>query len=297
MAKKSDRRALGRGLSALLGDADAATAVAPKVEAAAPSAGTESIPIDLIEANPDQPRRVFREAELDELAMSLKSHGLLQPVLLRPHPADAQKYQIIAGERRWRAAQRAKIHSVPAVVRDVNDRELLEFAIVENVQRVDLDPIEEARGYAQLIEHYGYTQEELSGVIGKSRSQLANAMRLLALPYDVIQLVQSGKLSAGHARALIKADDPIALAHRAVDQALSVRQVEALVKEPREATPARARKSTEKDADTKLLEGDLSAAIGMRVAIQANPQDGSGEVRIRYKSLDQLDNLCRKLSE
>ncbi|MGD1926996.1 MAG: ParB/RepB/Spo0J family partition protein [Paracoccaceae bacterium] len=297
MAKKSDRRALGRGLSALLGDADAATAVAPKVEAAAPSAGTESIPIDLIEANPDQPRRVFREAELDELAMSLKSHGLLQPVLLRPHPADAQKYQIIAGERRWRAAQRAKIHSVPAVVRDVNDRELLEFAIVENVQRGDLEPIEEARGYAQLIEHYGYTQEELSGVIGKSRSQLANAMRLLALPYDVIQLVQSGKLSAGHARALIKADDPIALAHRAVDQALSVRQVEALVKDPREATPARARKSTEKDADTTLLEGDLSAAIGMRVAIQANPQDGSGEVRIRYKSLDQLDNLCRKLSE
>ncbi|MEL7000406.1 MAG: ParB/RepB/Spo0J family partition protein [Pseudomonadota bacterium] len=297
MAKKSDRRALGRGLSALLGDADAATAVAPKVEAAAPSAGTESIPIDLIEANPDQPRRVFREAELDELAMSLKSHGLLQPVLLRPHPADAKKYQIIAGERRWRAAQRAEIHSVPAVIRDVNDRELLEFAIVENVQRVDLDPIEEARGYAQLIEHYGYTQEELSGVIGKSRSQLANAMRLLALPYDVIQLVQSGKLSAGHARALIKADDPVALAHRAVDQALSVRQVEALVKEPRETTPAKARKSAEKDADTKLLEGDLSAAIGMRVAIQANPQDGSGEVRIRYKSLDQLDNLCRKLSE
>ncbi|MEL7471004.1 MAG: ParB/RepB/Spo0J family partition protein [Pseudomonadota bacterium] len=297
MAKKSDRRALGRGLSALLGDADAATAVAPKVEAASPSAGAENIPIDLIEANPDQPRRVFREAELDELAMSLKSHGLLQPVLLRPHPADAKKYQIIAGERRWRAAQRAEIHSVPAVIRDVNDRELLEFAIVENVQRVDLDPIEEARGYAQLIEHYGYTQEELSGVIGKSRSQLANAMRLLALPYDVIQLVQSGKLSAGHARALIKADDPVALAHRAVDQALSVRQVEALVKEPPETTPAKARKSTEKDADTKLLEGDLSAAIGMRVDIQANPQDGSGEVRIRYKSLDQLDNLCRKLSE
>ncbi|MEM9061928.1 MAG: ParB/RepB/Spo0J family partition protein [Pseudomonadota bacterium] len=298
MAKKSDRRALGRGLSALLGDADAATAVAPAPATNAPKGGTEDVPIDLIEANPDQPRRVFRDMELDELAKSLKAHGFLQPVLLRPHPGDPKKYQIIAGERRWRAAQRAGIHAVPSVIRPVNDREVLEFAIVENVQRVDLDPIEEARGYTQLVENYGYTQEELSEVIGKSRSQLANSMRLLSLPYDVIALVQAGKLSAGHARALIKAEDPVALAQEAVNQGLSVRQVEALVKEPKRSEPGRkAHKPAGKDADTKLLEGDLSAAIGMRVAIQANAQDGSGEVRIRYKSLEQLDDLCRKLSE
>lgn len=297
MARKADRKALGRGLSALLGD--------NPVNVPSPGAVGEAlvdtlqIPIDLIDSNPNQPRKVFREGELGELAASIREHGILQPILLRKQPNDPKRYQIVAGERRWRAAQLAEVHVMPAVVRDIDDRQLLELAIIENVQRVDLDPIEEAQGYSQLIEAFDYTQEKLSQVIGKSRSHLANTMRLLSLPVTVILMVKEGKLSAGHARALIKAADPAALAREAVEKGLNVRQIEALVKnDGAAAAPARPRSGgVQKDADTKMLEGDLSAAIGMRVSIDNITAEGSGEIRIRYKSLDQLDDLCRKLTE
>lgn len=293
MARKAERKALGRGLSALLGDAGQVNSTTGDSKD-----GTKDIPIDLIFSNPDQPRQTFREEELAELSASIREHGVLQPVLLRPYPGKKDQFQIIAGERRWRAAQMAGIHSLPALVREVDDRQILELAIIENVQRVDLDPIEEAKGYSQLIEAFDYTQEKLSEVIGKSRSHLSNTMRLLTLPNSVLELVKDGKLSAGHARALVKAPNAQALAHEAVQKGLSVRQIEARARNSQDqsARKGSSRKKT-KDADTRLLEGDLAAAIGMKVAIENNLADGSGEIRIRYKSLDQLDELCRKLSE
>lgn len=293
MARKVERKALGRGLSALLGDAGQVNSTTGDSKD-----GTKDIPIDVIFSNPDQPRQTFREEELAELSASIREHGVLQPVLLRPYPGKQDQFQIIAGERRWRAAQMAGIHSLPALVREVDDRQILELAIIENVQRVDLDPIEEAKGYSQLIEAFDYTQEKLSEVIGKSRSHLSNTMRLLTLPDSVLELVKDGKLSAGHARALVKAPNAQALAHEAVQKGLSVRQIEARARDSQDqsARKGSSRKKT-KDADTRLLEGDLAAAIGMKVAIENNLADGSGEIRIRYKSLDQLDELCRKLSE
>lgn len=293
MARKAERKALGRGLSALLGDAGQANSSTGDSKD-----GTKDIPIDLIFSNPDQPRQTFREEELAELSASIREHGVLQPVLLRPYPGKQDQFQIIAGERRWRAAQMAGIHSLPALVREVDDRQILELAIIENVQRVDLDPIEEAKGYSQLIEAFDYTQEKLSEVIGKSRSHLSNTMRLLTLPESVLELVKDGKLSAGHARALVKAPNALALAQEAVQKGMSVRQIEARARDSQDqsARKGSSRKKT-KDADTRLLEGDLAAAIGMKVAIENNLADGSGEIRIWYKSLDQLDELCRKLSE
>lgn len=297
MVKKADRRALGRGLSALLGD-NPVNAVNPGQAPDATGSITSQIPIDLIDSNPEQPRRSFGQEELSELAASIREHGVLQPILLRKQPGDPKRYQIVAGERRWRAAQIAEVHTMPAIVREVDNQQLLEFAIIENVQRVDLDPIEEAQGYSQLIETFDYTQEKLSQVIGKSRSHLANTMRLLSLPVTVIVMVKDGKLSAGHARALIKSSNPEDLAREAVEKGLNVRQIEALVKgevTPRPTKPKTT--SVDKDADTKMLEGDLSAAIGMRVSIDNVSAEGSGELRIRYKSLDQLDDLCRKLTD
>lgn len=293
MARKADRKALGRGLSALLGEAG-------QVEASTGNTVEKpnEIPIDLIFSNPDQPRQTFREEEIAELAASIREHGVLQPVLLRPFSGKPGQYQIVAGERRWRAAQKAGIHALPAIVREVDDRQILELAIIENVQRVDLDPIEEAKGYAQLIDAFEYTQEKLSEVIGKSRSHLSNTMRLLSLPESVLSLVREGKLSAGHARALIKAPNAEALAREAVAKGLSVREIEAKAKDDQSGSSrGRSAKKGEKDADTKLLEGDLAAAIGMKVSIDNNISDGTGVMHIRYKSLDQLDELCRKLSE
>lgn len=298
MAKKPDRKALGRGLSALLGENQGLTsAVSGGGQATADQSGSR-VPIDLVHANPEQPRQTFRDSDLRDLAASIREHGIIQPVLLRPHPSKVGEYQIVAGERRWRAAQIAGIHDLPAVVRELTDKDLLELAIIENIQRVDLDPIEEAQGYTQLVEAFGYTQEALSSVIGKSRSHLANTMRLLALPAQIQTLVRDAKLTAGHARALINAPDPLKLAEEAVNKGLTVRQVEALAKKVPEARKTRSSaKRPEKDADTRMLEGDLSAAIGMRVSIQHLTADGGGEVSIRYKSLDDLDRLCEKLSE
>jgi len=303
MAKKSERRVLGRGLSALLGDAGAelvaSEAVAPPEPDAGSRAGTVRLPIDRIRPNPAQPRRTFREDELAELVESLRAHGVIQPILVRPDPAETGFHQLVAGERRWRAAQRAGVHELPAIVRELDDRQMLEMAIIENVQRVDLDSIEEAEGYARLVGSFGYTQEQLAGVIGKSRSHLANTMRLLTLPDRVRELVRDGKLSAGHARALINAEAPVPLAERAAAEGMSVRQVEALAKRgpsaERRKAQAGARMGSKKDADTRLLEADVSAAIGMRVRID-HGDEGSGEIRIRYGTLDQLDQLGQKLT-
>lgn len=289
MTRSPERRPLGRGLSALLDD--------PGDELAS-SGGATEIPIDLIDPNPDQPRRNFRQGELEELAESIRHHGIIQPLILRAAPDDGARYQIIAGERRWRAAQIAGLHDIPAVVRELEDQQVIEFAIIENVQRVDLDPVEEARGYTQLIENFGYTQEQLAGTIGKSRSHVANTMRLLALPEPILNMLQAGTLNAGHARALITASDPVALAEQAVAKGLTVRQVEELARKLPPAIRAKApRQRPEKDADTRALEGDLSATIGMRVTLEHLSPDGGGEVRIRYRDLDELDRLCRKLSE
>jgi ParB family transcriptional regulator, chromosome partitioning protein len=293
MTRRPERRPLGRGLSALLGEPEGATGAEPGA-IAAPS----TVPIDLIRPNPTQPRQSLRDADLQDLAASIREHGIIQPIILRPDPDRTGSYQIVAGERRWRAAQHAGLHAVPAIVRELDDRKILELAIIENVQRVDLDPVEEAHGYTQLVETFGYTQEELARVIGKSRSHLANTMRLLALPEPVLNMLRAGTLTAGHARALITAADPVGLAEMAVARGLTVRQVEELARKLPASDRAKApRRMPEKDADTRVLEGDLSAAIGMRVRIEHLTPEGGGEVRIRYKSLDELDRLCRKLGE
>ena len=303
--KKPERKSLGRGLSALLGEIEQTEvpttreAAPPATPAPAVERGLSSVPVEQIHANADQPRRDFREAELEELATSIRERGIIQPVIVRPHPERSGEYQIVAGERRWRAAQRAQLHRIPVVVREFDDRAVLEVAIIENVQRADLNPVEEAQGYSQLLERYGYTQDELARVVGKSRSHLANTIRLLALPLEVLEMLRQGSLNAGHARALINVPDAVALARRAASAGLTVRQVEQLV---RKATPGRARRApaprrgADKDADTRVLEGDLSAAIGMRVSIE-HAGDGSGELRIRYSDLDELDRLCQKLGE
>lgn len=297
MAKKSDRKPLGRGLSALLGESGAVSTTATGADRTIHE--PTRIAIDLIRPNPDQPRQSFQDDDLQDLARSLKKHGVIQPVLLRPDPGAAGKFQIIAGERRWRAAQIAGVHELPAVVRDdLNESEVLQLAIIENVQRVDLDPIEEARGYSQLIETHGYTQEQLAAEIGKSRSHLTNMMRLLTLPDRVLEFLKEGKITAGHARALIKSHAPIIHAEKVAAEGLSVRQTEILAKqEPGDAGSNRRSAKPEKDADTRQLEGDLGAAIGMKVNIEHKDKRGAGELRISYKSLDQLDALCQKLTD
>ncbi len=305
MAPKTGRKALGRGLSALLGETDAAVAVSgPAAREADKAGGADDatgggpnlVPIDLIRANPKQPRQNFREEDLQDLAASLRKHGVIQPVLLRPTPGGGAGYEIVAGERRWRAAQLAGVHELPAIIQNLDDKQVLQLAIIENVQRVDLDPIEEALGYSRLIEEFGYTQEALSEEIGKSRSHLANLLRLLTLPDTVQAMVRDARLSAGHARALVTSKDPVTLARQAIDQGLTVRQLEALVKRPVGSPKTPKPPRPEKDADTRMIEGDLSAAIGMKVSIE-HGAEGGGEMRIRYKSLDQLDNLCQKLAE
>ena len=307
MTKRLERRNLGRGLSALLGDIEAPVAIdagkpetagptAPRSDAAAPA--EMRLPLDMLRPNPDQPRRDFAETELEELASSIRERGVIQPVVVRPDPLTPGAYQLVAGERRWRAAQRAQLHEIPVVVREIDDRTVLEVALIENVQRADLNPIEEALGYSQLIEKFSHTQEELARIVGKSRPHVTNLMRLLSLPDQVQRMVRQGKLTSGHARALINAADPVALAEQAVLRGLSVRQVEELARRvPRRPTAVNPGRTSEKDTDTRVLEGDLSAAIGMKVEIAHGGSDGSGEVRIRYRSLDDLDRLCQKLAE
>lgn len=283
------RRGLGRGLSALLGEADDEAAPGPGAPA-----GVREAPLDLIHANPDQPRRNFSEAEIAELAASIREKGVLQPILVRPSPKAHGELEIVAGERRWRAAQKAGIAAIPVLVRELNDLQVLEIAIVENVQREDLNALEEALAYKALIDRFGRTQDAVAGSVGKSRSHVANTLRLLQLPPAVQDHVLAGRISAGHARAIAAAPNPAALAERIVAAGMSVREAETMARqEAGKSRPGKA-KAGRKDADTAALEVDLSEALGLDVQIL--DKEGAGEVRIRYSTLEQLDELCRRLN-
>jgi len=288
------KKRLGRGLAALIGEIDRP---APREEKqpVQVTAADGRVPIEFVSPNPKNPRRSFAEADLADLSQSIREHGIVQPVLVR-RKADG-KYEIIAGERRWRAAQRAGLTELPVLVHDVDDRTALELAIIENVQRADLNPVEEALGYQQLIDEHNYTQADLGNVIGKSRSHVANTLRLLKLPEVIRDLLVDGTLSAGHARTLVTAADPAGLAKRIVDGGLSVRQAEALAQQPDQGAsrPRKLSQPAEKDPDTLALEKLLSDVTGLNVAI-AHKAKG-GEVKIVYKTLDQLDDLCRRLQQ
>lgn len=283
------QRGLGRGLSALLGEAAADVAA----DAPPPSAPTDT-PIELIRRNPDQPRRAFSEDELESLAASIREKGVLQPILIRPAP-NGDGFQIVAGERRWRASQRAGLTAIPAVVRELDDRQVLEIAIIENVQRADLNPIEEALGYRALIERFGRTHEGLGEIVGKSRSHVANTLRLLSLPDAVRVHVEEGRLSAGHARALLTAENAEALADRIIAEGLSVRQTEALAKGAvdKPVRVAGRRETADRNPDIAALERDLSDSLGLKVELA--DKDGKGALTLRYGTLEQLDDLCRRL--
>ncbi len=297
MARSTEKRGLGRGLSALMADIEPGRSeeAAGDQPSAAPRPD-RTIPIEDIGPNPDQPRRTFDEQALRELSASIRAHGIIQPLIVRPDPAAQGKYQIVAGERRWRAAQMSQLHEVPALVREFDDDEVLQVAIIENVQRADLNPIEEAQGYKQLMERFGHTQLALSTAMGKSRSHLANVMRLLQLPDEIQAMVRDGELTSGHARALLTAENPLALAVRAISEGMSVREVEKAAKAPSTSGTSREASAPEKDADTRALEADLSAALSMKVEIGHDAGSGGGTMSIKYKDLEQLDDLMRKLS-
>lgn len=291
--KKGKSRGLGRGLSALMADVpnEAARSSAEPVRAA-----DQFVPIEKVTPNPEQPRQSFAKEALDELAASIREKGIIQPLIVR---AKGAGYEIVAGERRWRAAQQAQLHQVPVIIRDFTDTEVLEVAIIENIQRADLNPVEEASGYRLLMDRFGHTQEKLAEAMGKSRSHVANLMRLLTLPVEVQDMLRQSLLSAGHARALITSDDPLALAQIVVKKGLSVRETERLAKSDSQPTAKKTRTTrpeAEKDADTKALEGDLSAMLGMKVQIDHPAGQEAGAITIRYGSLEDLDTICRLLS-
>jgi ParB family chromosome partitioning protein len=291
MNDDNSRRRLGRGLAALIGEMDQPLQGGP----VAPVNADRRIPIEFVARNPRNPRRSFDEAELQDLASSIRQHGIVQPVVVRT--TANERYEIIAGERRWRAAQLAGFIDIPVIVRDVDDRTALEIAIVENVQRSDLNPLEEALGYDQLIAEHGYTQNDLGEIIGKSRSHVANSLRLLKLPEPVRDMLSSGTLSAGHARALIPTSDPVSLARSIVAKGMSVRDAERLAQndiraqnDPNYGKPSH---KEEKDADTLALERTLSDSLGLDVTV--NHKASGGQLRISYKTLDQLEEICRLL--
>ena len=296
---------LGRGLSALLGDYTGARNVVENLEptsgavaASADEPPSLDIAIDRIIPNPKQPRRTFIEAELEELAESIRTKGVIQPILVRPDPANVEMFEIIAGERRWRAARRAGLTVIPAVVREMDDREMLEIAIIENVQRSDLNAVEEAEAYKSLIDRFGRTQESVAQQVGKSREHVSNTLRLLNLPEDVREHVREGRLTPGHARALLKTSDPSAFAATVIAKGLSVRDTEALSKVEKSGGKFEAKSSVlvlDKDVDTKALELDLQRSLGLDVDIRHVNGKG-GEVRIKYAQLEQLDEICRLLS-
>jgi len=279
------RRALGRGLAALIGD------VADDEEVVERVRSSRKVPIEFLSPNPNNPRKSFNDEDLESLVASIKEKGIVQPIIVRPVGSEG-RYEIIAGERRWRAAQRAGLHNVPVAVHEATDKEALELAIVENVQRADLNPIEEATGYQQLIDAFGYSQNDIAGSIGKSRSHIANTLRLLKLPEGVRAYLKDGRLTAGHARALIGAADPEAMAKQIVEAGMTVRDAEVLGDQGK-AKPKR-RSSATKDPDTVALEKALSDATGLSVTIN-HKKGGTGEIKIRYLSLEQLDDVCRRL--
>ena len=294
-----ERSRLGRGLAALIGDVGSEPAIAD-----ATGRKPRRAPVENLSPNPRNPRRTFADDEIAELSASIKERGIIQPIVVRSLPGRNDRFEIIAGERRWRAAQRAGVHDVPVVIRELDDTEAAEIALIENVQRVDLNPMEEAAAYARLADVYGRTQDEISKAVGKSRSHVANMMRLMTLPAKCRAAVEEGALSMGHARALLGAAKPDeALAH-VLKGGLSVRDTEAHVRKLNEGPAARAPSlgrepakpsvPGKKDADTRALEADLAAALGLEVSIAHNPK-GSGEITIGYRSLDQLDDVCKRL--
>ncbi|GAB4525101.1 MAG: ParB/RepB/Spo0J family partition protein [Amphiplicatus sp.] len=316
MTAMKKQKGLGRGLDALLADAPARE-VDPPARADAPPAaarGKTTLPVAFLKPNPDQPRRHFNEDALDELAESIRARGLLQPILVRPRGPEA--YEIVAGERRWRAAQKAKVHDVPVIIRELTDEEAAEIALIENVQRVDLNPVEEARAYRRLAEVHGRTQEAIAKAVGKSRSHVANMMRLLDLPELSLDMLARGDITMGHARAILAAPNPDLAAAAVRREGLSVRETErfvaelqAIEAEGRGAAPPLGESGASsgsgksvhgnsaggrKDADTRALEADLAAALGLEVSIEHSPK-GSGTVSLRYLDLDQLDEICRRL--
>jgi ParB family chromosome partitioning protein len=287
MAEEAAARSrLGRGLAALIGDVGDESAALERTRS------QRRVPIEFLRPNPRNPRRNFPDADIDELAASIRERGIIQPILVRNVRGVADAFEIIAGERRWRAAQRASVHDVPIILLEVDDREALELAIIENVQRTDLNPLEEAAGYQALADEFGHGQDDIARIVGKSRSHVANTLRLLKLPDEVKAYLNDGRLTAGHARALLGQPDPAAMARAIVAQGLNVRQVEAIAQE-RAGKTAKPRLRTRKDADTLTLEKRLSDALGLAVAIEHRGQ--GGELRIRYRSLEQLDEVIRRI--
>jgi len=289
MAEEAPRSRLGRGLAALIGDAGDETAAIERAR------GQRRVPIEFLRPNPRNPRRHFNDLELDELSTSIRAKGILQPILVRAVSGTPDAYEIIAGERRWRAAQRAGLHDVPVILLEIGDKEALEIAIIENVQRADLNPLEEAMGYDSLIEQFSYAQADLAKIVGKSRSHIANTLRLMKLPDSVKRYLAEGKLTAGHARALLASDNPEALARQIIEKGLNVRDVEALAGAQAEAKgkTAKRRPRGSKSADVRALERKLSEILGLQVEI--NHRASGGDLRIRYRALEQLDAVCRKL--
>jgi ParB family transcriptional regulator, chromosome partitioning protein len=283
---QAQKRRLGRGLAALIGD--------DVVEAASPEdfRGLRHLPIELLHPNPNNPRKTFREEELEDLSRSIREKGLLQPLVVRQR--DDGEYEIVAGERRWRASQRAGLHELPVLIRELSDGETLEIALIENIQRSDLNPLEEARAYDQLLEQFSYTQQQLADSVGKSRSHIANTIRLLNLPDSVRAYIEEGKLTAGHARTLVATDSPADLANKIISLGLSVREAENLARKVPAPSKAKARK--DKDADTRALEKQLSEETGLRVEIKTQGREG-GILAITYKTLEQLDDVTRRLAK
>lgn len=291
-------RGLGRGLSSLLGDAGVAAgnaggAASGTGEASALSGLTE-LPIEWINSGPWQPRRRFDTDSLAELAESIRSKGLVQPVLVRPRAGTANRYELIAGERRWRAAQMAQLHNIPAIIRELGDEEAYELALIENIQRADLSAIEEAEGYRQLIDSFGYTQEQLSEIIGKSRSHIANLMRLLGLPEEVRDMIVDGRLTMGQARPLVGQEECVALARQIADRGLSARQAESLVAKPRRSKAGGSPKPA-KSADLENVEAMLRGKLGLGLDIEWNEKSGTGKMTIRFATLEQMDEVMAKL--
>ena len=284
MVTNTTKKGLGRGLSSLMGDTET-------VQTKKTNVGQETkIPIANLKPSPSQPRRLFNKNSINELADSIKSKGLVQPLVVRPSPSDSNSYEIIAGERRWRAAQIAQLHEVPVVIRNFNDTEALEIAIIENVQRSDLSPIEEAAGYKRLIENHGHTQEDLSGIVGKSRSHIANIIRLLSLPQSIQDMITEGKISSGHARAIMNSAFPEQLAEKIINENLSVRDAENLAKDKKVGI----KKLKLKDPDTIDLENKISEKLGLTININHKGKKG-GSIKIDYKTLDQLEMITQKL--
>ncbi|WP_332065226.1 ParB/RepB/Spo0J family partition protein [Bartonella sp. CB189] len=298
MNDDQSKKRLGRGLAALIGDINLNNDFTSNVKktaefnAVVSRSSDKFVPIESISCNPNNPRRSFTDLELDNLAQSIRQHGVVQPVIVRPLRSRPNHFELIAGERRWRAAQRANLNQLPIIIRDVDDKTALELAIIENVQRADLNPIEEGKGYEVLQNEHGYTQEDLAQVIGKSRSHVANTLRLLKLPPKVQEFLTDGKLSAGHARCLITVDNPQSLAEKIISEGLSVRQTEILVNE--QAKPkGKKQLVVEKNAETKSLEKLLTDVIGMKVVIKHGKK--GGDLKIHYSSLEQLDDICKRL--